>query len=674
MNQIDLQSAELLDRFIASRESSTPLPVADFLRDHSAQLDRDAQLQVVLFDQAHRATAESVPDVEFYLSISPWIRSDTEALVDLLYGDWRARSARGIIASLEPLFARYPQAAEQLKRQVSLGDWLSKAAERDVPSDVALADETLSVALSSEPSPRDETDSTPLPISDFTIGRRLGIGGMGEVYEAEQISLGRMVALKIIRPNLVNHPQIRARFVREARIIARLRHPHIAAVYGIGRTSDGGLFIAMELVRGTSLDDRLSQGPTSITEAVRIFHDIAEAVSHAHEAGVVHRDLKPSNILIEPDGRVVVVDFGLARINAVVDPALSTPSQVLGTPQYLAPEVIDSSLGEPGVGVDVYGLGCLLYVLLTGKPPLSAGSAGELLRLAVMQNPVSPRESRAEIPAALADACLRSLRKRPAERFSGAAEFAAAVRDAVNVEENTDDRAPHGMQSSWRFKRVLAVAAAVCLLISALQSFFGPAPPIEATWNVDLFPQGVFERKVALVQAPKQAAPGDGLRIRLSLSRPGYAYLFWIDSDGAWVPLYPAADRAAEATSIVEMPNDPTSVLPLSGTPEWDACVAVVRDTPAPSDFDWKTGLAPIRGLRWSDTPLLVDDQPLRSAESNEERTARERLAGDSRTVEAARTLDFEHALQAWKQWRTARSAAIAPGQLHYFVMRRSAD
>jgi tRNA A-37 threonylcarbamoyl transferase component Bud32 len=591
-------------------------------------------------------------------------------LVDLLYGDWRIRSARGAPIAPESLYARFPEVAESLRRQIELDNWLSEAVERDLPSDVALVDETQSATPALQPSSNDDEFSAPLPFSDFKIGRRLGAGGMGEVYEAEQKSLGRVVAVKVIRGGLVDNLQVRARFLREARIIAKLRHPHIAAVHGIGRTSDGGLFIAMELIRGRPLDERLMQGAPSIDEAVRIIKEVARALAHAHAAGIVHRDLKPGNVLIEPDGRVVVVDFGLARINSTAEPTMSSPSQVLGTPQFLAPEVIDSSLGEPGVGVDVYGLGCLFYVLLTGVPPFSARSVGELMRRAISQDPVSPTTLRAEVPPALADVCLRALRKRPVERFPGVVEFAQAVETAAEDGAATGKKVGGG-------RRIIAWPRAalicVCLGLFVLAGILFPrgTAPINATWNVQLFPQGDFERRVELLQSPQQVYAGDSIRIHLTLSRPGYPYLFWIDADGAWVQLYPTEGKSSVRTSRIEVPNDPTSALPVSGGPTWDACIAVVRDTPAPAEFDWKASLKPNAGLHWTATELLVDDQPLQSNGASVSADARDRLTGDSRTVDAAKTLTFGNPLNGWKQWRAAKTTVLTPGQIHYVVVRR---
>src|SRR5262249_25175147 len=146
------------------------------------------------------------------------------------------------------------------------------------------------------------------------------------------------------------------RFLAEGRMVARLRHPHIVGVHGVGRAPDGGYFLVMDLVEGPDLARRLKQGPVPAHEAVEVVAQVADAVEHGHRRGVIHRDLKPSNVLLDGDGRAMVTDFGLAKRSDEDDPGLSHPDQILGTPHYMAPEQADGRWGPVGPRTDVYGL------------------------------------------------------------------------------------------------------------------------------------------------------------------------------------------------------------------------------------------------------------------------------------------------------------------------------
>jgi tetratricopeptide (TPR) repeat protein len=246
----------------------------------------------------------------------------------------------------------------------------------------------------------------PSQISHYRLGRLLGRGGMGEVYEAEDLDLGRHVALKFIAPELAADPDNLKRFEREARSAAALNHPHIATLYAFER--DGNRpFIAMELVAGESLRARIRRrGALPIEEAVAVARDVAGALATAHRRGIVHRDIKPENLMFDEDGRVKVMDFGLAR--ATLASQLTMTGTTMGTAGYMAPE---SLRGSPGPPSDVFALGVVLHEMLTGTLPFAGESALALMFTITNEPPKSVRATRPEVSEALEELVGRLLDK-----------------------------------------------------------------------------------------------------------------------------------------------------------------------------------------------------------------------------------------------------------------------
>ncbi len=266
-------------------------------------------------------------------------------------------------------------------------------------------------------------------VGPFLIGDVLGRGGMGVVYRARDERLGREVALKTIA-GFTDEDGLR-RFAAEARSIARLAHPGIVRVFEVG-TWDGVFAMALELIAGESLKARLDRdGPMPPREAAALVAAIAEAVAHAHEAGVVHRDLKPENVLIGPDGTPRLTDFGLARDLAA---SLGTKTGAsLGTPSYMAPEQALGGQGCDAPAVDIYGIGAILYETLTGAPPFHGGGAMAVLQRVVTDEPESPDLVRARrglppVPPGLERVRRAAMARRPEERSVSAAVVAEALR------------------------------------------------------------------------------------------------------------------------------------------------------------------------------------------------------------------------------------------------------
>jgi serine/threonine protein kinase len=274
----------------------------------------------------------------------------------------------------------------------------------------------------------------------YAIQRRIGRGGMGAVYLARQHPLGRDVALKLIRADLVGDAEVVARFEREARAIARLSDPHIVVVYDFGQ-SNGSLYLAMELLNGVPLGEQLRQrGTLSLVDALQITRDICVALEIAHGNGVIHRDLKPDNImLVTADGRSTfakVLDFGIAKIAGGVDGAQTAARVVLGTPGYVAPDVIMGGMGEDP-RADLYAVGVMLFEMLAGSAPFSATSPSALL-VAQASSEAPLLSSRVAVPSAVSDLVARLTARRPELRPSSARE----VIDTIDRLDLTGATAP----------------------------------------------------------------------------------------------------------------------------------------------------------------------------------------------------------------------------------------
>lgn len=249
-------------------------------------------------------------------------------------------------------------------------------------------------------------------------------GGMGVVYRARQHGLDRFVALKMILGTGADN-ETAQRFLQEARAAAALDHPNVVPIYDTGE-NEGRPYFTMALIDGPNLRGFIEQrGLPSIPLAVALFAQIVAGVAHAHRHGFIHRDLKPANVLIDQDGRPRVTDFGLAK-RSQVDSQLTATGQVVGTPQYMAPEQARDSK-DVGPPADVYALGAILYFLLTGRPPFTADNLTDLLIKVVSESPAPLRSARADVPSDLEELCLRCLAKKPAERFPDAEALAAAL-------------------------------------------------------------------------------------------------------------------------------------------------------------------------------------------------------------------------------------------------------
>jgi len=258
-------------------------------------------------------------------------------------------------------------------------------------------------------------------IAHFRIVERLGGGGMGVVYKAVDVHLGRTVALKFLPPHLDADDEAKQRFVQEARAASALDHPNICAVYEIGETSTGQLFIAMACYDGLTLKQKIEDGPLPISEAVGLVVQVAEGLRRAHEAGIVHRDIKPANVIVTDRGQVRIVDFGLAKV--IGDTDLTRERATRGTIAYMSPEQTRGS--DVDARTDIWSLGVLLYEMLTGQRPFR-GKSDEALIYAIRHDDPRPmRDVRAEVTHGLEALVRRCLDKEQTTRYRSAGELLA---------------------------------------------------------------------------------------------------------------------------------------------------------------------------------------------------------------------------------------------------------
>jgi eukaryotic-like serine/threonine-protein kinase len=266
----------------------------------------------------------------------------------------------------------------------------------------------------------------------YRLRRLIAKGGMAEVWEAVDDILGRPVAVKILHPHLAADESFRERFRREAIAAARLAHPNVVATFDTG-TDEGITFIVMELVEGSTLRQVLNEtGPLPPARVVHVGAQVADALNYAHKGGVVHRDVKPANILICPDGRVKVAEFGIAKAVEESEPDRPTPSEaltgtgsIIGTAQYLAPEQVDGRAVDGRT--DVYALGVVLYEMVCGRPPFTGETDMAVALKHITTNPLAPGAVRAGVPRALEEIVLRAMAKRPDERYQSAGDLRAAL-------------------------------------------------------------------------------------------------------------------------------------------------------------------------------------------------------------------------------------------------------
>jgi serine/threonine protein kinase len=358
----------------------------------------------LLADQRRRWQAGDRPLVEEYLAAHPTLAADADSVLDLIYQEIFLREQHGESATLDEYVKRFPQWQGDIQVQFE-------------------------VHLAIQPDP-DEAPLAAAPPAGYELGDEIGRGAMGIVYRARDVRQDRVVAVKLLRPEHFHNRSAVKRFLAEARAVVRLQHRHIVAVHEVGESAVSP-YLAMDLIDGPSLEAVLRSGPMPIVQAIATLLPVAGAVDYAHRRGVIHRDLKPSNILLDSERGPVVVDFGMAKVEREGTKSLSSwtqPGAIVGTPAFMPPEQTGVENPEIGPPSDVYSLGAILYMMLTGRPPYAEASALHTIRRVRAAEPPPPvHQFRPDVPERLEQICMRCLEKPLEKRFRTALALADAL-------------------------------------------------------------------------------------------------------------------------------------------------------------------------------------------------------------------------------------------------------
>jgi len=372
----------------------------------------------------------------------------------------------------------------------------------------------------------------------YHVERLIGVGGMGRVYEATHVHLGKAYAVKVLPEGRADKPDATARFLREAQSATKIEHDHIVKVVNFDSDDEHRLFIVMELLEGENLADRIDRGALRIDEAIEIARQTGDALQAAHDAGIVHRDLKPENIFItQKNGRdfVKVLDFGISKIKNPDrgDPKLTATDQIVGTPLYISPEL---ARGVAAVDhrTDIYALGVIMYEMITGSPPFTGQNHFQLLYQHGNEapDPPSQRSKKANIPAHVESAVLRALEKEPADRFDDMTSFCAALEGPTTPGRTRTLRIP------------LLAAAVVAGVAFVLWPATSPPEPTEPQIAV---PPAVTEKSDDPAETSQTELSVELVTIELN-SRPGRAFVTLNGDKRGRTPLTLELPRGLEAT------------------------------------------------------------------------------------------------------------------------------
>lgn len=601
-------SVELRDS--ADTKPTLPAPAEERLADRLRE-------QLV-----HRWNRGERVRVESYLDRFPALKQDAESLLDLIYTEIVVREEHGEAPQLQEYLQRFPNFAAELRRQFDVHQALQDpdVAGGSEPETCPLPKETDATASQTgllDPSLSSEVDAssaqTDLPafIGSYRIVERLGTGAQGDVYRAIHPGLRRDVVVKWSRLLVSEkHGQM---LLAEGRVLAGLDDPGIVRIHDV-EIWQNRLLLVFEYLPGQTLADRIRQGLPSQRQAVALVAQIAATLHRAHQRGVVHRDLKPANILLTPEGEPRLLDFGLASLSRPWGQLNELPAGSLaGTLEYMAPEQARGTMDAVGPRADVFGLGAILYHLLTGRPPYQGSDLTKLLQRAQEAKLVPPRQCKPSIPRALERICLKALARSPEDRYDSAAELAAALQAYL--------RRPR------RIAVALATAAAVLVGLgglawiggsfsdwsrhltqdaTSLQSSAGTAPvPIPITpLEGELVVRVWSTRKQGLRLEEKGALPirnGDQLQLEAHLNQPSYLFLVWVDTEGKPQALHPWNDRhilhALDSPPPAHLPRQElyspgpdlsSATWPMEGPAGLETILLLARRTPLPADFSLK--------------------------------------------------------------------------------------
>jgi hypothetical protein len=488
-------------------------------------------------------------------------------------------------------------------------------------------------------------------LGPYRVLKLLGAGGMGVVFEAEDVALRRLVALKVMKARLATDPAARLRFLREARAAAALKSDHVVVIHAVDE-AQATPFLAMELLEGETLASRLGRGPRlTIPEVLRVGWEAADGLAAAHARGLVHRDIKPANLWLErPAGRVKILDFGLARPVAGGVP-LTERGAVLGTPGYLAPE---QARGEAaGPHSDLFSLGCVVYEMATGQAPFRGNDLLAVLTALAVDRPRPPGELNPDVPPPLENLIFRLLARDPEDRPVSAAEVGRELR-ALAGQVHAGASAAGARHPRRRWRAVAAALAALAAVAVGTGVAFAPpwqpaapAPPppldqpapLKGTLDIRVTEPGNPRRQGLLLHQPL-ALPLQAemwMEIEAEVNRPAYLYVVYLDSNGKATPLFPWLEydwrqRPAEERRLRLYQKGPLAPSP-SGV---ESLLLLVRAERLPDDVDLaalfaglprQNGLPDPRARAWFENGELVrhdrDRGPVRVGQGQEDAVLR---------------------------------------------------
>ena len=401
--------------------------------------------------------------------------------LDEAFADYLRMSDAGEITSREDFLKLFPDLADDLKELIEAADLLgevtfngqpaesssgfnalalSPSAEtiaKSAPSDDSSCDPDVTLPMANR-APNDHGPSLPYDLGDYVLLREIGRGGMGVVYLAKQHELDRQVAIKMIRSGILADEGEVRRFYTEAQAAARLRHRGIVGVHQFGRRA-GHHFFSMEFIPGTDLQKRVNAGLLDPKEAARYVRDVARAIHHAHQKGVLHRDLKPANVLIDEHDQIHVTDFGLAK-HMDSDSSVTGSGAAIGTPHYMAPEQAGGHSDRVCTESDVYSLGAILFACLTGRPPILADTVVQTLLQVVHEPAPAVRSLRADAPIDLETIVAKCLEKSPAKRYASAEKLADEL-DAFIEGRHIEARPRSQVLKAWHWFEGVPIVGAL---------------------------------------------------------------------------------------------------------------------------------------------------------------------------------------------------------------------
>ncbi len=419
------QLESIVKEFEQLWEQGVPPAISSYLHSELPNTERiKILIELIAIDIENRWQRDASKrikrySVEDYIREFPELSKSNSTLCELLSEEYRVRCR----------FDVSPQHAVYLNRFPALRSLL-KVRLQEIDRELAIETDEEERILASQPKISGEFDpQAPLPYSDYQLRRLIGAGRMGKVYYAWQVSLDRPVAIKFLRKTLSCDRRAVERFLAEAKTIAKLQHPNIVGIHGIGRTPGGGYFLVMDWIDGSDLSTVSTADSIPIKEILEWMIQACRGVAAAHQRGIVHCDLKPANLLKDYDNRIFITDFGLAQ--SIADNS-RTERGIEGTAPFMAPEQVSSYWGNIGPTTDVYGLGSILYTLITGTPPWTGKTLADVLAQVVSAIPVTSLDKTdSAVSQNVIEVCNRSLSKRPSDRFSSVDQFRSALENCL---------------------------------------------------------------------------------------------------------------------------------------------------------------------------------------------------------------------------------------------------